>query len=125
MESNEGMNSANNNFVSGVGIDVSVNSRASNLPKYESLRPSPESTVVGDTTSSSTAKSVLAPETPRWRFVNKAKKTEGYSSSAAGTYVKGAKIDGLWQKAVTFNTLMPFLSFPTKNKRDKLSRTSG
>ncbi|KAL3808766.1 hypothetical protein ACHAXA_001342 [Cyclostephanos tholiformis] len=89
MESNEGMNSANNNFVSGVGIDVSVNSRASNLPKYESLRPSPESTVVGDTTSSSTAKSVLAPETPRWRFVNKAKKTEGYSSSAAGTYVKG------------------------------------
>ena len=29
------------------------------------------------------------PETPRWRFVNKAKKTEGYSSRAAGAVVEG------------------------------------
>ena len=42
-------------------------------------------------TSSHTAKKLSAPETPRWRFVNKAKKTEGYSSSAAGTFVKGGK----------------------------------
>jgi hypothetical protein len=62
-----------------------------NITDDESLRPSPDSTppsVVGDT-SSSTAKRVSAPETPRWRFVNKAKKTEGYSSSAAGRFVQG------------------------------------
>jgi len=29
------------------------------------------------------------PELPRWRFLSKAKKTEGYSSTAAGTIVKG------------------------------------
>ena len=33
--------------------------------------------------------SMRAPETPMWRFVNKAKKREGYSSSAAGKVVEG------------------------------------
>ncbi len=31
------------------------------------------------------------PEPPRWRFVNEAKKTSGYSSVAAGQFVKGER----------------------------------
>jgi len=33
--------------------------------------------------------SSIAPDPPQWRFVRKAKKTEGYSSDYAGSYVKG------------------------------------
>lgn len=33
--------------------------------------------------------SKIAPDPPQWRFVRKAKKTEGYSSDYAGSYVKG------------------------------------
>ena len=33
--------------------------------------------------------STIAPDPPQWRFVRKAKKTEGYSSYYAGSYVKG------------------------------------
>jgi len=35
---------------------------------------------------------------PRWRFVAKAKKTEGYSSSFAGSYIKGQSSDELGAK---------------------------
>jgi len=35
------------------------------------------------------------PESPRWRFVSQAKKTEGYSSVAAGTVVEGISADEL------------------------------
>jgi hypothetical protein len=34
-------------------------------------------------------KIIEAPETPLWRFINMAKKREGYSSTAAGTIVEG------------------------------------
>lgn len=37
----------------------------------------------------------IAPEIPRWRFVAKAKKTEGYSSHAAGTVVQGLSAEEL------------------------------
>ena len=33
--------------------------------------------------------STIAPDPPQWRFVRKAKKTEGYSSDYAGLYVRG------------------------------------
>ncbi|KAL3768626.1 hypothetical protein ACHAW5_004321 [Stephanodiscus triporus] len=76
---------ADDNYVSVVGVGVSAANVAdeaavesNNSPKDESLRPPPDS-----------LKKLTAPETPRWRFVNKAKKTEGYSSSAAGTFVRG------------------------------------
>jgi hypothetical protein len=83
---------ADDNFVSAVGVDVSAANVtdeatvASNHPKDESLRPPPNS-----------LKKLSSPETPRWRFVNKAKKTEGYSSSAAGAIVRGAKVMVSWR----------------------------
>jgi hypothetical protein len=48
-------------------------------------RPPPDST-----SSRSTAKKLSVHDPPRWRFINRAKKTEGYSSMAAGYIVKGA-----------------------------------
>ena len=84
---------ADDNYVSVVGVGVSAANVAdeaavesNNSPKDESLRPPPDS-----------LKKLTAPETPRWRFVNKAKKTEGYSSSAAGTFVRGAKVMVPWR----------------------------
>ena len=44
------------------------------------------------TTSPKSEKRFSVAEVPRWRFVNKAKKTAGYSSSAAGQVVKGKHI---------------------------------
>ena len=44
------------------------------------------------TSSCATAKKLSVHEPPRWRFINRAKKTEGYSSMAAGYIVKGACI---------------------------------
>ena len=38
---------------------------------------------------SAVKKKYSVPETPRWRFVTQAKKTEGYSSIYAGSVVKG------------------------------------
>ena len=83
---------ADDTFVSVVCVEMSaanVTDEAaveSDSPKDESLRPPPDS-----------LKKLSAPETPRWRFVNKAKKTEGYSSSAAGTFVRGAKMMVSWR----------------------------
>ena len=49
-----------------------------------------------DEDSASTAVAIatmmIAPEIPRWRFIAKAKKTEGYSSHAAGTIVDGKAV---------------------------------
>ncbi len=46
-----------------------------------------------DTSSCATAKKLsVQHEPPRWRFINRAKKTEGYSSVSAGYIVKGACI---------------------------------
>ncbi len=38
---------------------------------------------------------IIAPEIPRWRFIAKAKKTEGYSSHAAGSIVQGLSAEEL------------------------------
>ena len=46
----------------------------------------------------SDVKSPSAPEPPRWRFVAKAKKADGYSSTAAGTTVKGKSSEELGAK---------------------------
>ena len=63
---------------------------------------------IGDEDSASTAVAIatmsnavhhsslmIAPEIPRWRFIAKAKKTEGYSSHAAGTIVQGLSAEEL------------------------------
>ena len=47
-----------------------------------------------DTTSSSadrqsSSEKITAPEPPRWRFINEAKKSLGYSSIHAGSYIEG------------------------------------
>ena len=42
-----------------------------------------------DAPNSPISPSSIAPDPPQWRFVRKAKKTEGYSSDYAGSYVKG------------------------------------
>ena len=42
-----------------------------------------------DTPKSPVSPSSIAPDPPQWRFVRNAKKTEGYSSDYAGSYVKG------------------------------------
>mmetsp|Transcript_11736 Transcript_11736/g.28839 ORF Transcript_11736/g.28839 Transcript_11736/m.28839 type:complete len:717 (-) Transcript_11736:854-3004(-) len=47
-----------------------------------------------------TPEKITAPEPPRWRFVNEAKKSLGYSSLAAGTYVEGRSSDDLGAKYV-------------------------
>ena len=103
--SNEKVDSTNFIFKSAGGTDISANitdeaTIANNPPKDDPLQPpldsiSPSGASAGADTSSPespTKKKLTLPETPRWRFVNKAKKTEGYSSSAAGTFVKGTKI---------------------------------
>ena len=45
-------------------------------------------------------KGMISAESPRWRFVNKAKKTEGYSSAAAGTVVTGMSAQELAGKFI-------------------------
>ena len=51
--------------------------------------------VVNHSSSSPPMTMLAAPEIPRWRFVAKAKKTEGYSSHAAGTIVQGLSAEEL------------------------------
>ena len=56
-----------------------------------------------DTTSSSSAdrqssEKITAPEPPRWRFINEAKKSLGYSSIHAGSYIEGRSSDELGAK---------------------------
>ena len=60
-------------------------------PPERPLRPPPPTSPGASPTS---ARGLSVPETPRWRFVSRAKKTEGYTSSAAGTYVVGELICG-------------------------------
>lgn len=56
------------------------------LPTYPSSPPiSPSSSY----RRASDSKFVINDTAPKWRFVNKAKKTEGYDSTAAGQIVKG------------------------------------
>ena len=43
-------------------------------------------------------KKSTTPAPPRWRFVNEAKKTSGYASSFAGSYIKGQSSDELGAK---------------------------
>jgi len=43
-------------------------------------------------------KKSTTPAPPRWRFVNEAKKSNGYSSSFAGSYIKGQSSDELGAK---------------------------
>lgn len=51
-----------------------------------------------DATSSPLKKKYRAPSPPRWRFVNDAKSTAGYSSLAAGKVVDGKSADELGAK---------------------------
>ena len=85
---------------SAISIDIASNITddvADISPKDDSLQPpvgllSPSTTTTsadGDVSSPSSTNKLTLPETPRWRFVSRAKKTEGYSSSAAGTYIIG------------------------------------
>mmetsp|Transcript_35757 Transcript_35757/g.60966 ORF Transcript_35757/g.60966 Transcript_35757/m.60966 type:complete len:752 (+) Transcript_35757:58-2313(+) len=69
----------------------------------ESAHSSPSSSASPSDVSSPDSKSSgngTAPEPPRWRFVNKAKKSLGYSSIHAGTYIKGQSSDELGAKYV-------------------------
>ena len=50
---------------------------------------SDQSQTTADDAPSPISPSSIAPDPPQWRFVRKAKKTEGYSSDYAGSYVKG------------------------------------
>jgi hypothetical protein len=104
--SNERADPTRDVFESAAGIDVASNIAddvADISPKNRSLHPpfgpsSPSTTVAsadGDISSPSSAWKSTLPETPRWRFVSRAKKTEGYSSSAAGTFVIGEWISFL------------------------------
>lgn len=73
-------------------IDISQSLPSSNnttqpdmLPTFPSSPPPPPTSP----SSSSSSKFVINDTAPKWRFVNKAKKTEGYDSTAAGKIVKG------------------------------------
>ena len=57
------------------------------LPTYPSSPPTSPSS--SSYRRASDSKFVINDTAPKWRFVNKAKKTEGYDSTAAGQIVKG------------------------------------
>jgi hypothetical protein len=125
--SNEKVDDSTNDIVeSAVGIDISANitveaTIANNFPDDEPLYPPPAA--VGGT-SSPAPKKLTLPETPRWRFVNKAKKTEGYSSSAAGTVVTGTKIILSWPcvQKCCHRLFHVFLSSAPTHRRSKRRR---
>ena len=48
----------------------------------------------------SSSEKITTPEPPRWRFINEAKKSLGYSSIHAGSYIKGKSSDDLGAKYV-------------------------
>jgi hypothetical protein len=64
--------------------------------------------------STSTTPSPRAPPPPRWRFVNDAKKSTGYDSSAAGTVVNGKSSEELGAKYVP-----PKISYEAKKKQER------
>ena len=51
-------------------------------------------------TTQSPEKTNTAPEPPRWRFINDAKKSLGYSSIYAGSYIKGQSNEELGTKYI-------------------------
>ena len=63
------------------GIDVA----ASSAPSSSDIKPAE-------------AKAATAPQPPRWRFVNEAKKSSGYSSMHAGSFIKGKSSNELGAK---------------------------
>ena len=65
-----------------------------------SLLHAPSSLESSNLSSPTSKKGIISAESPRWRFVNKAKKTEGYSSAAAGTVVTGMSAQELAGKFI-------------------------
>eukprot|EP00571_Detonula_confervacea_P017053 CAMPEP_0172309230 /NCGR_PEP_ID=MMETSP1058-20130122/9585_1 /TAXON_ID=83371 /ORGANISM="Detonula confervacea, Strain CCMP 353" /LENGTH=549 /DNA_ID=CAMNT_0013021815 /DNA_START=151 /DNA_END=1797 /DNA_ORIENTATION=+ len=74
-------------------IDVEKSPSADNVP----LPSTDNATDASSSTDrrQSTEKLPSAPEPPRWRFVNEAKKSLGYSSVHAGSYIKGQSSNDL------------------------------
>lgn len=66
----------------------------------ESPPESPTSPPDADADASEKAPKTAAPEPPRWRFVNEAKKSSGYSSLHAGSYIEGRCSEELGGKYV-------------------------
>ena len=64
-------------------------------------------------TTQSPEKTNTAPEPPRWRFINDAKKSLGYSSIYAGSYIKGQSNDDLGAKYIA-----PDISLYTPTKEN-------
>ena len=69
----------------------------------QSAQTMPSSATAYDAPNSPISPSSIAPDPPQWRFVRNAKKTEGYSSDYAGSYVRGmCCISALYFHAPTF-----------------------
>lgn len=85
----------------------------------EGAKPSSEKAVVPKsnitTTTTSTTTTITLPEPPRWRFVNVAKKSLGYSSVHAGSYIRGQTSDELGAEYVA-----PDISLYEKAKEDRI-----
>lgn len=79
----------------GVDDTISDTARSAPLPNAATATVSANNANDNDTTASallSAEKRFSVPEMPQWRFVNKAKKTEGYSTESAGSIVKGKSV---------------------------------
>ncbi|KAL7432869.1 hypothetical protein ACHAXM_003291 [Skeletonema potamos] len=63
------------------------------LEENGTIEPSP-------TGSPKQATDVISPEPPKWRFVKEARKSSGYSSAAAGKFVRGKSSDELGAKYI-------------------------
>ena len=63
----------------------------------------------------SSSEKITTPEPPRWRFINEAKKSLGYSSIHAGSYIEGRSSDELGAKYVAPDISM-YKNEPKKEK---------
>lgn len=68
-------------------------------PKQDNIKsPIAKNTVSPEKSPVVTEKLPSAPEPPRWRFVNEARKSRGYSSAHAGVFIRGQSSDELGAK---------------------------
>jgi len=84
-----------NDEIIGSGESNNGNRHVNNSAADEKATPKE---VVSTTDNQLSEKKSTTPAPPRWRFVNEAKKSNGYASSFAGSYIKGQSSDELGAK---------------------------
>ena len=95
--------------------DVVLPQSSSTKNKTVECKSAPTTTQTMDRQSS---EKITTPEPPRWRFINEAKKSLGYSSIHAGSYIEGRSSDELGAKYVA-----PDISIYNKQpKNDEVGR---